>query len=182
MYLVRKSLSLQEKRREALSLSESDSQILRLSEKFYRDYPNPPYKEILKKKARGYNCLLFQTHYEYFICIPYRTEIQHRYAYKFKNSYRSQKHNSGLDYSKMVIIKDADYLDDKKTLIDRDEYKETMINLGKIKKDALKFLEEYINHMQGQKLLHTKEFTRRYQYSSLQYFHSILGIPKSLIF
>ena len=182
MYLVRKSLSLQEKRREALSLPESDSQILRLSEKFYRDYPNPPYKEILKKKASGYNCLLFQTHYEYFICIPYRTEIQHRYAYKFKNSYRSQKHNSGLDYSKMVIIKDADYLDDKKTLIDRDEYKETMINLGKIKKDALKFLEEYINHMQGQKLLHTKEFTRRYQYSSLQYFHSILGIPKSLIF
>ena len=165
-----------------MSLPESDSQILRLSEKFYRDYPNPPYKEILKKKARGYNCLLFQTHYEYFICIPYRTEIQHRYAYKFKNSYRSQKHNSGLDYSKMVIIKDADYLDDKKTLIDRDEYKETMINLGKIKKDALKFLEEYINHMQGQKLLHTKEFTRRYQYSSLQYFHSILEIPKSLIF
>ena len=136
-----------------MRLPESDNQILRLSEKFYRDYPNPPYKEILKKKARGYNCLLFQSHYEYFICIPYRTEIQHSYAYRFKNSYRAQRHRSGLDYSKMVIIK-----------------------------DALKFLEEYINHMQGQNLLHTKEFTRRYQYSSLQYFHSILGITKSLMF
>lgn len=92
-----------------MSLPESDNQILRLSEKFYRDYPNPPYYEILKKKKRGYNCLLFQTHYEYFICIPYRTEIQHRYAYRFKNTCRSQKHKSGLDYSKMVIIKDLEF-------------------------------------------------------------------------
>lgn len=165
-----------------MSLPESDNQILRLSEKFYRDYPNPPYYEILKKKKRGYNCLLFQTHYEYFICIPYRTEIQHRYAYRFKNTCRSQKHKSGLDYLKMVIIKDLEYLDDKIALIDKDEYKETMRNLEKIKKDALEFLEDYIQHMQGQKLLHKKEFARRYQYSSLPYFHSILGISKSPIF
>ncbi|MBR5565715.1 MAG: hypothetical protein IKW08_06055 [Roseburia sp.] len=64
-------------------LSENDSQILKLTDVFYNTYPNPPYKEILKKQQRAYNCILFQTHYDYYICVPYRTEITHKYAYKF---------------------------------------------------------------------------------------------------
>ena len=58
-----------------------DYQILRLTAEFYNAYPDPPYKEILKKAERPYNCLLLQTNYDYFICVPYRTEINHRYAY-----------------------------------------------------------------------------------------------------
>lgn len=53
-----------------MSLPENDYQILKLTNDFYNDYPNPPYKEILEKKQRAYNCLLFQSHYDYFICIP----------------------------------------------------------------------------------------------------------------
>ena len=64
------------------------------------------YKELLKKKERGYACLLIQSHYGYFICIPYRTEISHKYAYHFRKSSRSQEHRSGLDYTKIAIIKD----------------------------------------------------------------------------
>ena len=63
-------------------------------------------KELLKKKERRYACLLIQSHYGYFICIPYRTEISHKYAYHFRKSSRSQKHRSGLDYTKIAIIKD----------------------------------------------------------------------------
>ena len=59
-----------------------------------------------KKKERRYACLLIQSHYGYFICIPYRTEISHKYAYHFRKSSRSQKHRSGLDYTKIAIIKD----------------------------------------------------------------------------
>ena len=40
-------------------LSENDYQILKLTDAFYKAYPNPPYREILKKKQRAYNCLLF---------------------------------------------------------------------------------------------------------------------------
>ncbi len=87
-----------------------DYQILNLTDNFYHDYPNPPYKEILKKNDRPYNCLLLQSHYGYFICIPYRSNIQHKFAFKFKNSERSKKTKSGLDYSKMVIIKDKEYI------------------------------------------------------------------------
>lgn len=84
-----------------------DYQILNLTNKFYFDYPNPPYKEIVRKSGRLYNCLLVQSHYGYFICIPYRSNINHKYAFRFKGSARSKKTNSGLDYSKIVIVKKA---------------------------------------------------------------------------
>ena len=75
-----------------MNLPESDFQILKLTDIFYNAYPNPPYKEILMKRQQAYNCILFQTHYDYFICVPYRTEISHTYAYHFKNSERSVAH------------------------------------------------------------------------------------------
>ena len=98
-----------------MNLPQNDYQILKLTEHFYNAYPNPPYREVLKKNQRAYNCLLFQTHYDFFICIPYRTEIHHP--------------------------TDA--------IVDKDEYNETMINLERIKKDALDYVEEYMECMNG---------------------------------
>ena len=117
-----------------MSLPENDYQILKLTEDFYKAYPNPPYREILKKKQRAYNCLLFQSHYDYFICIPYRTEIRHQYAFHFTTTKRSKVHKSGLDYSKIVIIAKTEYIDSIDAIIDKDEFNETMVNLERIKK------------------------------------------------
>lgn len=127
-----------------MSLPESDYQILKLTDVFYREYPNPLYNEILKKNNRAYNCLLFQSHYDYFICIPYRSEISHKYAFHFTNTTRSKEHKSGLDYSKIVIITKTDYIDSVDAIIDKDEFKETMVNLKQIKKEALDFVEDYV--------------------------------------
>lgn len=159
-----------------MSLPENDYQILKLTDDFYNTYSNPPYAEIMKKRQRAYTCILFQTHYGYFICVPYRTEIPHKYAYHFKNSKRSQAHKSGLDYTKIVILTDTKYIDTKDALIDKDEYNETMIHLEKIKSDALKYVEDYIAHVKGQNVLHPKEFKRRYEFSPLKYFHVEMGI------
>ena len=169
-----------------MSLPESDYQILKLTDVFYREYPNPLYNEILKKNNRAYNCLLFQSHYDYFICIPYRSEISHKYAFHFTNTTRSKEHKSGLDYSKIVIITKTDYIDSvdaieqvehvNSSIIDKDEFKETMLNLKQIKKEALDFVEDYVLHMKGIKMLHEREFERRYGFSSLKYFHRELGI------
>ena len=159
-----------------MNLSENDFQILKLTDDFYITYPNPPYIEILKKKQRAYNCILFQTHYGYFICVPYRTEISHKYAYLFKNSKRSIIHKSGLDYTKIVIISDIKYIDTQNALIDKDEYNETMVHLERIKYEALEFVEDYIAHIKGQKTLHPKEYERRYLFSSLKYFHVEMGL------
>lgn len=159
-----------------MGLPENDFQILKLTDEFYSAYPNPPYTEILKKRKRAYNCILFQTHYDYYICVPYRTEISHNYAYHFRNSARSRIHKSGLDYTKIVIIGKSEYIGKIDALVDQDEYNETIINLKRIKREALDFVEDYVAHMKGMSVLHSQEFRRRYNYSPLKYFHAELGI------
>ena len=157
-------------------MTEVDYQILRLTDLFYNAYPNPPCTEILEKRARAYNCLLFQSSYDYFICIPFRSEITHKYAYHFKKSKRSLRHKSGLDYTKIVIISKTEYVDSVDAIIDKDEYNELMKNLGRIFREAFRFVEDYVLHMTNQKTLHSAEYTRRYCHSALQYFHNELGI------
>ena len=44
------------------------------------------------------------------------------------------------------------------------------------KKEALEFVEEYVEHVKGIKLLHIREFDRRYRFSPLKHFHKELGI------
>lgn len=124
-----------------MSLPENDYQILKLTDDFYNAYPDPPYREILKK-----------------------------------NTVRSKAHKSGLDYSKIVIIAKTDYIDSIDAIIDKDEFNETMVNLERIKKEALDYVEEYVEHKKGIKLLHKREFDRRYGFSPLKYFHKELGI------
>ena len=98
------------------------------------------------------------------------------YAYHFKNSVRSVSHKSGLDYTKIVIISKGEYIDTQDALIDKDEYNETVVSLDRIKREALEFVEDYVEHMKGIKVLHVKEFKRRYGFSALKYFHKELGI------
>ena len=130
----------------SIQVNEFDYQVLHLSNLFYSDYPNPPYNEMLKKDKRAYNCLLIQSCYGYFICIPYRSQISYKYAFLFKRSIRSRTHKSGLDYTKIIIIQNKDYLDD------------------------------YIAHIKGDVKIGEEEFRRRYQFSTLKYFHKELGI------
>ena len=163
-------------RKEKKTITESDFQILRLTDDFYNAYPNPPNTEILMKRKRAYNCILFQSHYDYFICVPFRTEISHTYAYHFKNSKRSKNHKSGLDYTKIIIINKSEYIDNVGALVDQDEYTETVSNIKRIKREALEYVEGYISHVNGTKVLHVKEFTRRYAYSTLKHFHDTLAI------
>ena len=161
---------------EELSTIDYDFQILKLTDHFYNAYPRSCYPEILQKGKRAYNCIVFEMSSEYFLCIPYRTEITHRYAYHFRNSSRSIQHKSGLDYAKMVIVKNMKYLDSTQAIVDTDEYIETVTNMDKIKDEVLDFLEVYVKHVKGDVVLHASEYRRRYQYSPLQYFHLELGL------
>lgn len=154
-----------------------DYQVLNLTQQFYNDFPSPPYTEIMHKERRPYGCLLIQSHYGYFICIPYRSHIKHKYSYKFKRSVRSQKTSSGLDYSKIIIIKNNNYIGRADAVIDQDEYNETRDNIEYIKHDAQQYIDDYVKQMQGKVLKYDKrEFQRIYEYSTLKYFHQELGI------
>ena len=119
---------------------------------------------------------MIQTHYDYYICVSYRSEISHTYAYLFKKSVRSLKHRSGLDYTKIVIINKSEYVDNVDALVDKDEYNETVVNIKRIKREALEFVEDYVEYMKGSRKMALQEFRRRYSFSPLRYFHKELGI------
>ena len=102
--------------------------IKKLSKKFYQRYPSKMYEEILSKEDRPYSCLLVKQ-YGYFICVPFRTEIRHKYAYHFQASERSRKHHSGLDFTKVVIVTNQEFINEDITVVDQDEYKEVIYNI-----------------------------------------------------
>lgn len=153
-----------------------DFQILKLSKDFYRYYDKVNFPEILLKSGRSYNCLLIQSHYGYFICIPYRSEINHPFAFKFKNTKRSKKHNSGLDYTKIIIIDKPEFITSKSSVIDKDEYMKTKRFINVIKSEAMAYVDNYVNHMKNIKMIEVKEFDRKYRRSTLKYFHQELNI------
>lgn len=154
-----------------------DYQVLNLTNQFYKDYPDPPYTEIIRKDFRPYNCLLIQSCYDYFICIPYRSHVNHKYSYRFKCSARSRRAKSGLDYTKIVIIKNPEYIGITDAIIDADEYKETRDHIDCIKKDAQNYINDYINYiLEKNTKFDQRGFQRAYGFSTLKYFHKELNI------
>lgn len=145
-----------------------------LSQTFYNDYPHKKYNEILNKKARPYTCIMFEIDDGTFVCIPYRSKITHKYAFKFHKSVRSKKSKSGLDYTKMVLITNREYIDAEPAIIDKDEYNETIKNINRIKREAFEFIEEYIKYIKKKSSLSSQEITRRYSFCTLKYFHKEL--------
>lgn len=156
---------------------EYDSELSLLSLKFTQNYPPAAYPELMHKHGRPYTCLLIDLHYDYFICIPFRSSIGHKNAFMFTGTARSKKTKSGLDYSKIVIIKNFDYFDlNAKAIVDQDEYAEMMRNLPTIVEEANDYVKAYINHINGTVPMHPRAFLRKYQYSTLPYFHDIMAI------
>lgn len=153
-----------------------DFDIYQLSTKFVADYPESTYPELMHKQGRPYCCLLIDTHDDYFICVPYRSTINHTNAFLFDGTQRSTNSPSGLDYSKIVIIKNSDYLDNAKPVIDQDEYNETVGNIQRIAQEAVTYVDTYVKHITGVATIHTRQFERKYKYSTLPYFHKELGI------
>ena len=165
----------------------SKAAVYSLSQEFYSKYTKPPYNEILDKPARPYCCIVVDCGRDYLICIPYRSNIKHKYAYMFRNSERSKRTNSGLDYSKIVIISKNDqhtFLSSN-AVVDRDEYTETFRNINTIISDAAQYVDDFVAHNNGTKALHIREYERRYKLSTLKYFSNELGlkniIPKPIL-
>ena len=123
---------------------EFDYQIYKLSRLFFDNYQQTSYPEMLAKQGRPHYCLLIDTHCDYFICVPYRSNIGHNNAFLFKNTGRSSRSRSGLDYSKIATIKDTDYLDDENIVIDNDEYKQTVENANHIAQEVVQYVDTYI--------------------------------------
>lgn len=152
-----------------------------LSSKFYADYPMALYPEIMQKENRPYVCLNITVN-DYTMCIPFRSFIPkgNAYCFAFKKSGRSTQGKSGLDYSKIVLVTNKEYIDSSAVaIVDKDELNEVAENINKIAADVLEYVETYINHVNNSKPLHIREYERRYRFSTLTYFHDILFLDES---
>lgn len=151
--------------------------ICRLSQNFYVTYPETSYPEIMRKDERPYTCLMIETHEDYLICIPFRSSIHHNDAFIFSNTSRCARSRSGLDYKKVILVKNNSYIDNTNpAVIDNDEYTAMMMNIEKIVSDINSYIQKYKKHVTGIETMHHREFLRHYQFSTLPYFHDILNI------
>lgn len=150
-------------------------EIKKLSFKFFVDYPSTIYTEIEQDPYRPYMLLVFPLNNDLFLCAPFRTHMNHSNGYSFSNSVRSLSNKSGIDYSKTVVIKNLDYLDSDQ-VIDQDEYTEMITNLEKIKNHLVQYVSDYVNHHNKSNELHPREYSRRYRFCTLKYFHDLLDI------
>ncbi len=150
--------------------------VYQLTPKFMNDYPETDYPELMHKLGRPYSCLLVDAHCDYYICIPFRSHINHKNSFMFRGTQRSMSSKSGLDYTKIILINKKIYIDNKKVVVDQDEYNEVQKNLVRIVTEAVAYVDGYINHITGISPMHPRQFARKYQFSTLPYFHDIMNI------
>lgn len=154
-----------------------DEVIIRiLTKNFYEKYPPDLYPELMSKPDRPYACLLIEIFNDFVACVPFRSAISHHSAYLFKGSKRSRRTKSGLDYTKIILIDELDYISSASAVVDDDEYAETIKNLNKITSGVYKYINDYYMHMTKEKILNEATFNRKYKYSTLKYFHDVLRI------
>ena len=78
-----------------------------LSESFYQDHPNPPFKEMEQKQNRPYIVFLIELEGHRW-AVPFRSHIRHRYAF-----FTDPENRCGIDYSKAVVVDKPEYIDEK---------------------------------------------------------------------
>ena len=143
-----------------------------LSQTFFSDYGSSEYPEIEHKPNRPYIVLTVRIGDNYF-AIPFRTTMPHKNGYLFENTGRKTNGQSGVDFSKAVIVNNDAYLGaDAK--IDEIEYRELSRKYKFIIQKFETYVQNYIKVATG--AIVDTYVAKRYQYCTLQYFHKELGI------
>ena len=139
----------------------------RLTSSFFTAYAACP--EILRKSGRQY-CIALLLVDNIKFAIPFRTNIGHNHCYLFSNSPRGA--NSGLDFTKAVVITDETYIG-QDAIIENAEYSE-FINKQKVIANRFEnFIDDYKKWVKDPIYYHEENVVA---FSSLQYFHKELGI------
>lgn len=141
-----------------------------LTQEFYNE--NSEYKEISQKELRPY--ILFVVCYNNFdFGIPFRSNISHSYSYK-----TSSENNTGIDFTKSVIVFEEKYIDKaKKPKLRPDEYKKIIGKEYFIREKFIKYIENYKKAYEKIKngTAHIRDI-QFCKFSTLQYYHKEIGI------
>lgn len=148
-------------------------EIKKLTQLFYDDHPHNLYPEILSNIDRPYSIALFKLS-NYYVGVPFRTYMRHNNGFLFSNKLVKGS-RPGLDYSKIVIFKNEKYIGERIN-INNQQQAEFKKNIATITSEIENYIQAYIDHYNNISPLHPREFQRKYGYSTLKYFHEIIGI------
>lgn len=146
------------------------SNIRLLSTEFYKAYTHDKYPELLKKENRPYLILIIELDGIQF-GIPFRTNIKHRFAYKFINSNKVTETITGLDFSKAVVIEDPKYLGER-AFVDFNENRDVLSHYKEIKEKFIKYVYNVKKYINGE--IRDEYFAKRLSTSTLLYFKDSL--------
>ena len=141
-----------------------------LSTTFYNNYSHKFYPEILLKENRPYLLLLLEIDGIKY-GIPFRSNIKHRFCYKFKNSQRNSSFGTGLDFSKSIVILDDSFLGNKAT-IDALELAELKSKYVFIKTKFCNYIRSFKRYLKGKIIDPT--LVSLYGRSTLNYFKEVI--------
>jgi|GEM_PF-3244190 len=156
----------------------------RLTSEFFVD--NPSLKEILEpdtaNKIRPYGYISVKVKGNNF-AIPIRTRLPHKTGFITATNtiVGSRGFNSGLDYTKAVLVNDARYLGIT-FKIKPAEYKKVRKNQNRIISEFTSFVEDYLifkGHKFGEYQF-VKDPETAFRYCTLVNYHAELGIVSSI--
>ncbi len=125
-------------------------------------------REQVLQKNRGYGVISITVRNMTF-AIPLRSNLNHPNGFKTINVRGLW---NGLDYSKALLVEHADFRQESFKLREQKEYDKIIKNKDKVFREFCKYLAEYIEYASGEE----RVFNRKFQFTTLQYFHHELGI------
>ena len=138
-----------------------------LSQKFYTDYPQSQYPELMAKNDRPYTQTIVTVDNLTF-AVPLRSDISHQQNVLWTN----KRAKCGLDFTKAVLILDPNYIDySKKVFIRPDEHRHLLGKERRVKEKMEKCIEDYKKAKADLSQEHNREYC---SFSSLQYFEQYI--------
>ena len=139
-----------------------------LSKKFYNTYPTSQYPEIEQKENRPYIQVCVEIDGVQY-AIPLRSDIHHPHVF-----WTDKANNCGVDFSKAVVIKEADYIDSlKEPHLRQNEFDALRGKDYKIKTKMAKYIADYKKAKQDLSKPINQTLVK---YSTLQYFEKEIGL------
>ena len=143
-----------------------------LSDYFAYKYPESEYPEFEHKINRPYVVLVLKIDGHTF-AIPFRTNMNHKYGYKFIHSGRDTKTCTGLDFTKVVLVDDEKLLGDD-AIIDNKEYLVLSKKHYFIRKKFIRYYDNYKKYLNGE--LNEYYKSKPYIFSTLNYYKKELRL------
>lgn len=138
---------------------------------FYDSYSKAEYPEIPRKISRPY-VMLKVTIDDIDFGIPLRSNIRHPHAI-----FTRKEKKSGLDLSKSIIITDTNYISPEIPELPQEDWDLIKQSKFRIKQRLESYIDLYKDALKNQQIRENKLICK---YSTLQYFHAELGIPKNI--